>query len=100
MFRQKTAKDWQRILDQANVPAAPIFSIQDVIRDPQVHNRRMIIRARGDVPHLGSPMGFSRTKPEKTTPSPLLGQHTKKILAELGYSIEEIQKLKANRVLA
>ena len=100
MFRQKTAKDWQRILDQANVPAAPVFSIQDVIRDPQVHNRRMIIRARGDVPHLGSPMGFSRTKPEKTTPSPQLGQHTKEILAELGYSIEEIQKLKANRVLA
>jgi crotonobetainyl-CoA:carnitine CoA-transferase CaiB-like acyl-CoA transferase len=82
MFRQRKANEWQKILDQANVPASPVFGIRDVTRDPQVRNRR-IIRSSGDAPRFGSPMRFYKTKPEKTMPAPRLGQHTKEILAEL-----------------
>jgi crotonobetainyl-CoA:carnitine CoA-transferase CaiB-like acyl-CoA transferase len=84
MFRQRNAKDWQVILDQANVPATPVFNIRDMVRDPQVRNRRMISKSNGDVPQLGSPMRFYKTKPKKKTPAPQLGQHTGEILAELG----------------
>ncbi len=85
MFRQRKAKEWQRILVQAKVPATPVFSIQDVARDPQVRNRGMIIRSSRDVPRLGSPMRFYKTKPKKTKPAPRPGQHSTEILAELGY---------------
>jgi len=88
MFLRRKANEWQRILDQANVPASPVFNIRDVVRDPQVHNRRMIIRSSGDAPRLGSPMRFYKTKPKKTTPAPQLGQHTTEILAELGSTSE------------
>src|SRR3989441_4120033 len=100
MFRRRNAKDWQRVLVRAKVPATPVLSIRDVVRDSHIRHRGMIMRPNGNIPSLGSPMRFYKTKPKKTTPAPQLGQHTKEILAELGYSIEEIQKLKANRVLA
>jgi len=83
MFRRKKAKEWHRILVQAQVPATPVFNIRDVARDPQIRNRRMIIRSDGDVSHLGSPMRFYETKPKRTASAPQLGQHTREILAEL-----------------
>jgi formyl-CoA transferase/CoA:oxalate CoA-transferase len=91
MFRRRKAKEWHRILAQAQVPATPIFSIRDVARDPQVRNRRMIVRSKKDPPRLGSPMRFHETKPKKTTPAPQLGQHTKEILTELGYSAQDLK---------
>ena len=83
MFRRKKAKEWHRILVQAQVPATPVFNIRDVARDPQIRNRRMIIGSDGDVSHLGSPMRFYETKPKRTASAPQLGQHTREILAEL-----------------
>src|SRR5438128_2294450 len=86
MFRRKKAKDWHKVLVQAHVPATPVFNIRDVVRDPQVRNRRMIIRSDGDVSSLGSPMRFYKTKPNRTTSAPRLGQHSTEILSELGYA--------------
>jgi crotonobetainyl-CoA:carnitine CoA-transferase CaiB-like acyl-CoA transferase len=83
MFRRRDAKEWQRILDQAKVPATSVLSIGDVVRDPHVRNRRVIVRSKGDVPRLGSPMRFYKTRPNKTTPAPRLGQHTTEILDSL-----------------
>jgi len=44
------------------------------------------------------PMRFYKTKPKKTSPGPQLGQHTKEILAEQGYSSKGIKGLKASHV--
>jgi len=86
MFRRKKAKEWHKILVQAQVPATPVLSIRDVARDPQIRNRRMIIKSNSDIPRLGSPMRFYKTKPKRTTSAPRLGQHTTEILSEIGYS--------------
>jgi crotonobetainyl-CoA:carnitine CoA-transferase CaiB-like acyl-CoA transferase len=85
MFHRRKAEQWQRILVQAKVPATLVFSIRDVVRDPQVRHRRMITGSDSKPPRLGSSMRFYKTKPERATSAPRLGQHTTEILAELGY---------------
>ncbi len=90
MFRRRKAKEWQRILVQAKVPATSVFSIREVVRDPHVRNRRMIIRSRSDVPRLGSPMRFYKTKPKRAGSAPRLGEHTTEILTEQGYSSKKV----------
>ncbi len=60
MFRRRKAKEWQRTLVQAKVPATLVFGIRDVVRDSQVLSRRMITRSESKLPVLGSPMSSSR----------------------------------------
>ena len=95
MFRRRKAKEWQRILVQAKVPATSVFSIREVVRDPHVRNRRMIIRYDRGIPRLGSPIRFYRTKPKRTESAPQLGEHTTEILAELGFSSPGLKDFKA-----
>jgi formyl-CoA transferase/CoA:oxalate CoA-transferase len=83
MFLRRKAKEWQSVLVQAEVPAAPVFSIRDVVRDSHIRHRGMIMRPNGNVLSLGSPMRFYKTKPKKTTSAPRIGQHTREILDSL-----------------
>ncbi len=92
MFRRRKAKEWQRTLVQAKVPATLVFGIRDVVRDSQVLSRRMITRSESKLPVLGSPMRFYKTKQKRTGSAPKLGQHTAEVLAELGFSSLRIKK--------
>jgi crotonobetainyl-CoA:carnitine CoA-transferase CaiB-like acyl-CoA transferase len=86
MFRRKKAKEWYRILAQANVPAAPVFGIRDVVQDSQVRHRRMITSSERKVPRLGSPIIFNTTRRKRAMLAPRLGEHSAEILSELGHS--------------
>jgi CoA:oxalate CoA-transferase len=86
-------------LVKAEVPAAPINSIPEVIDDPQLRHRDMVVR----VPHhsghdyatLGSPMKPDDAIGTDFTSPPALGGDTRAVLTSLGYSEDEIEKLLA-----
>jgi len=82
VFRRRKAQDWERVLVHAKVPATSVFSIRDVVRDPQVLWRGMVLGLKGER-HLESPMRFYKTKPRKALFPPKLGQHTTEILSSL-----------------
>jgi CoA:oxalate CoA-transferase len=101
---KRTVDNVINTLVKANVPVAPIYSMNEVTEDPQVKHRRMIISLEhpdaGNVKSVNFPIKFSQTSVEITKPAPLLGQHNEEILDELlGYKQEKIMSLRKDGVI-
>ena len=60
---------------------------------------RVVHPRLGEIPVVGTPVKFSRMRPGVRSPAPLQGQHTDEVLAEWGYSAEEIAGLRAKKVI-
>lgn len=101
---RKTSRDWIEIFAKAGVPAGPINAIDEVFADPQVEYvgiaRPIAHPTRGEVRCVGQAINLSRTKqPTKMRPSPEMGEHTSEILLDLGYSPDDVNKLKENGIV-
>ncbi|MCP4425242.1 MAG: CoA transferase [Chloroflexi bacterium] len=95
---------WLEILEAAGVPNGPINNIAQVMADPQVQAREMILAVEhpvaGDTELPGIPIKLSETPGSIRTPAPLLSQHTTAILSDwLGYDQEKIADLQKKGVL-
>jgi crotonobetainyl-CoA:carnitine CoA-transferase CaiB-like acyl-CoA transferase len=90
----KTADEWMKIFDAASIPAAPINTVDDIYADPWAAEREQIVRlphpGMGTYVGTGFPVKASDTPARPTSSPPLLGQHTAEVLAEAGYTAEEI----------
>jgi crotonobetainyl-CoA:carnitine CoA-transferase CaiB-like acyl-CoA transferase len=90
-----------KLLTRAHVPCGPINSIAEVFAEPQVKHRGLRFELPhalgGRLPQVKNPVFFSRNTLVYSTPPPLLGEHTKPVLAaELGLSHSEILSLIAD----
>jgi crotonobetainyl-CoA:carnitine CoA-transferase CaiB-like acyl-CoA transferase len=92
-------KDLLTALDAAGVPCGPINSIADVAADPHALAREMVVELEhpraGRTRALGLPIKLSRTPGKVARPAPLLGQHTREVLEEFGFSSAEVDALYA-----
>jgi len=88
-------------LEEADVPATPVNTVDQVMNDPQTAERGIVQRVAhpklGEIPVVGTPLHFSRMTPGVRTAAPLRGEHTDTVLASLGYSAAEIQSLRAKK---
>jgi len=100
---QRSVEQCIDALDAIDVPCAKIQRIDEVLADPQIIERGMLIEqehpllGRVQLPNL--PFHFSDYDTTQTTPAPLLGQHNRDIAKSLGYSATEIDTLVAEGVL-
>jgi crotonobetainyl-CoA:carnitine CoA-transferase CaiB-like acyl-CoA transferase len=93
IFRRQKANYWHKLLLGRKVPATPVHTIRDVVEDPHVRSRKMIVERRG-LAHLAFPVKFRKASADRSSPAPRLGEHTSRILRELRYSREAIGRLK------
>jgi formyl-CoA transferase len=101
--RERTPDEVVAAMQAADVPASKIYSIRDIVADPQYRARGMIgevelpgggrLKVPGVVPKLSATPGGYRKG------GPRLGEHTREVLRELGYDEAAIAELVARRIV-
>jgi formyl-CoA transferase len=92
-LKDKTKYEAVDILRKFDIPCAPVASMKELAEDKSLRESGSIVevphKQRGTYLTVGSPIKFSGFKPV-ITGSPLLGEHSDEVLAELGYNLEQI----------
>jgi len=103
IFSKKPREYWIEILEKVKVPVAPVYEIDEVFSDIHIKTSGIVTKMShtklGEIPQLALPTVIDGTKPVAKYPPPLLGEHTKEILKELGYRDQEIKELKDEGVI-
>ncbi|MGE0215625.1 CaiB/BaiF CoA transferase family protein [Mycolicibacterium sp.] len=100
----KTKTELLALLESAKLPAAPLHSPQEVLDDPHVAEMGYLQRvpfpgAAHDVPLIETPFRLSATPGTIRSRAPLLGEHTEEILGEIGYTGDQVARLREQRVV-
>ncbi|WP_153108871.1 CaiB/BaiF CoA transferase family protein [Propionivibrio limicola] len=100
---QRRVAECLAALEEIDVPAAKVQNIEEVLADPQIKARGMLVEQEhpvlGKVQLANLPYHFSECDTTLKTAAPLLGQHNRAIAARLGYSSSEIDALVRDGVL-
>ncbi|MDX5384103.1 MAG: CoA transferase [Rhodobacterales bacterium] len=96
-LRKDTSEVWLDRMEKAKLPAGPINDILQMHDDPQTRARDMVLTLdhprAGKVDAIGHPVKFSRTPASITRAAPILGQHSREILREIGLDAARIEAL-------
>lgn len=102
---QKSADDWEDILNKARVPAARVRKIQEALAHEQVKSRN-VIQSYGDPVEHGGPASlpvaaysYAHGGPALNGPPPRVGEHNTDVLGELGYSQSDLDRLRQQGVI-
>jgi crotonobetainyl-CoA:carnitine CoA-transferase CaiB-like acyl-CoA transferase len=92
-----TTAQWSARFEQGAIAAGPVYEFDEVFEDPQVKHLGLVTELEqpgyGRYRILGFPFRASATPATVRRPAPLLGQHTREVLEELGTSAEDIDRL-------
>ena len=106
-----TVEEWTRartkfeaidILNKYDIPCGPILSMKEIAEDPALRASGTVVEVdhpeRGPYLTVGNPIKLSDS-PTEVRRSPLLGEHTDELLSGLGYSAEQIARLREERII-
>lgn len=103
MFAAKSRAEGLRRLEENDVPAGPLYNMAEVLADPQIRHLGLVEEVEhpkvGTLRLVGPAVNYADFPSEKINPPPLLGEHTIRILSELGYSHKAIKQLEAEGVI-
>jgi len=98
----RTSAQWLRSLKEADIPVAPLNSVDDIIDDPHLGESGFFVMTEhpteGRLRMMAAPGAWSRTQPGALRPAPRPGEHSVEILREAGYADTEIAAMIASGV--
>lgn len=103
VLETKSRDEWVAILRVADVPVAPVLSLEESFSDPHIAHRQLYVNApspSGTHRTVGDWLKLSESPGTIRQPAPLPGQHTDEILREFGYDAAEITKLRDRGTVA
>jgi crotonobetainyl-CoA:carnitine CoA-transferase CaiB-like acyl-CoA transferase len=96
-LKRAPVREWIGALEAVGVPCGQINSIADMAADPQTAAREMVVQLEhpraGATRALGLPIKLSATPGKVVRAAPILGEHTREVLGEYGFSSQEIEAL-------
>ena len=94
---ERPAAQWLEVLDDAGVPCAPVLKRKDMINHPQVQASEVVIEHQhahaGPLRQARAAARFEGAPMEIRYGAPLFGEHSRAILAEVGYSEDDIEQM-------
>jgi crotonobetainyl-CoA:carnitine CoA-transferase CaiB-like acyl-CoA transferase len=98
ILKTRTVSEWLAFAEMADIPAAPICSMTEVLDDPHLNDVSYFAETRdaemGYLRHPGVPISFDGDRPSIRR-APRLGEHSEEIFAELGLSAVMVEQLMA-----
>ncbi len=100
--KTKTKFEAMEILNKYDIPCGPILSMKEIAEEPALRATGTVVEVdhptRGKYLSVGNPIKLSDS-PTEVKRSPLLGEHTEEVLAQLGYSPDQIAELREAKVI-
>ena len=97
VFTEETTAHWVIKLDAAKIPGGPVYGYDQIMRDPHIAARKMVVDIEhpkmGPVKALGLPIKSTGELCAIRRPAPWLGQHSAEVLREIGYDENEVGAL-------
>lgn len=97
VFKTEKVEYWIELLEQAGLPVGRVLTITEAFDDPQARRNGMLVEfehaVAGHVRTTGSPLRFDGEQARATQNPPVLGQHTRSLLAEMGVDGVTIEKM-------
>ena len=97
IFKQETTDHWISLLGEAGLPVGRVLTIAEAFSDPQARHNEMLVEydhpAAGVVKGTGSPIQVDARPARASNPPPQLGEHTRKVMSELGVDPDTVDRM-------
>ena len=103
VLARKTSADWVELLNAKGVPSGPILNVQQVYENEQIVHLNMAVPVKhpalGELRLQAPPATLSRTPASVRTAAPDVGEHTDEVLGELGFSADDVARLRRDKIV-